>query len=245
MLRIRDEEFLQLCQQISPSNNENLHRTDLGMLCVAEGDASAELDSKLKPDTFDGSVPLRKFFSQFDLIARANRWSDTTRAIALASCLRGKTRSVLENVEDVENLKYTELKSKLELQFGEGSQNFYSEFTNRKQKFGESLVALSVELEARQAYPECSFAMRDKIACAQFISALNDIFVKRTLQLEGGLHSLSWPLSMPFRLFRREMREVRRKIIRRKIIMKKIQNLSIIIIVPKEILKKKDNLRGR
>jgi len=35
------------------------------------------------------------------------------------------------------------------------------------------------------AYPECSYAMCDKIACAQFIIALSDRFIKRMLQLEG------------------------------------------------------------
>jgi len=34
-------------------------------------------------------------------------------------------------------------------------------------------------------YPECPFAMRDKIACAQYIAALSDGFIKRILQLEG------------------------------------------------------------
>jgi len=37
----------------------------------------------------------------------------------------------------------------------------------------------------RLAYPECFLEMREKIACAQFISALTDGFIKRTLQLEG------------------------------------------------------------
>ena len=67
------------------------------------------------------------------------------------------------------------------------SQNYYSLFTNRKQKFGEELASFGAELErlARLAYPECSFAVRDKIACAQFLSALSDGFLRQTLQLEG------------------------------------------------------------
>lgn len=60
---------------------------------------------------------------------------------------------------------------------------------NRKQKFREDLASFGVELErlSRLAYPECltPFAVRDKIACAQFISALSDNFLRRTLQLEG------------------------------------------------------------
>jgi len=35
------------------------------------------------------------------------------------------------------------------------------------------------------AYPECFLEVREKIACTQFISALTDGFIKRTLQLEG------------------------------------------------------------
>jgi len=112
-----------------------------------------------------------------------------TKAVALAICLRGKARSVLECVQ-VENLEYGELKEKLELRFDEGklSQNFYTQFTNRPQKFGKSLTTLGSEIEklSRLAYPECSFAMRDKIACAQYITAFSDGFIRGTLQLEGS-----------------------------------------------------------
>jgi len=109
--------------------------------------------------------------------------------VMLASCLRGKARSVLESVEDLGSLEYSELRSKLELRFGEEyfSQDYYSTFTSRKQKFGEDFAALGADLErlSRLAYPECPYAVRDKIACSQFISALSDNFLKRTLRLEG------------------------------------------------------------
>lgn len=103
--------------------------------------------------------------------------------------MRGKARTVLENVENFEELTFAELKSKLELLFGDGNltQNYYSLFTNRRQKYGEDFASFGAELErlSRLAYPECPFTVRDKIACAQFVSALSDNFVKRTLQLEG------------------------------------------------------------
>jgi len=37
----------------------------------------------------------------------------------------------------------------------------------------------------RLAYSECFLEVREKIACAQFISALTEGFIKRILQLEG------------------------------------------------------------
>lgn len=188
-LRQLEDELLRQGNELSPSilragNSQGGNTGDAG-----EVNMRAELGIKLKPDTFDGRVPLREFLSQFSLIARANKWDDATQSMVLAASLRGKARTVLETIENIENLNLSELTSKLELLFGEGSltQNYYSLFTNRRQKFGEDLATFGTELErlSRLAYPECPYAVRDKIACAQFISTLSDNFVKRTLQLEG------------------------------------------------------------
>jgi len=130
---------------------------------------------------------------KFELIARANRWTGEAKTALLISCLRRKARMVLESVLDLENLSYDELKSKLELRFGEthSLQNYYSQFTNQRQKFGEDITLLGSDLErlSQLVYPECSQIVRDKIAYAQFVSALSDQFVSRTLQL-GGITSL-------------------------------------------------------
>jgi len=52
------------------------------------------LSYKLKPDVFDGDVPLREFLSQFEFIANANDWSDSVKTVALAACLRGRAHSI-------------------------------------------------------------------------------------------------------------------------------------------------------
>jgi hypothetical protein len=46
-------------------------------------------------------------------------WSDSIKTVVLASCLRGKTHSVLDGIPEVENLEFEESKSRLELRFGE------------------------------------------------------------------------------------------------------------------------------
>jgi len=148
-----------------------------------------QFNYKFKPDKYDGTVSLREFLAQFNLVARANRWSDEMKTYVLASNLRGEARSILESIENLERLKFSELVSKLELRFGENgnAQNYYTQFTGRKQNFGEDFAALGADLErlSRLVYPECSLNVRDKIACAQFVSAISDSFIKRTLQLEG------------------------------------------------------------
>jgi len=52
---------------------------------------------------------------------------------------------------------------------------------------GENEATLGSDIERlfQLAYPECFHQVREKIACAQFISALSNKFVRRTLQLEG------------------------------------------------------------
>jgi len=96
---------------------------------------------------------------------------------------------VLDGISDIENLKFEELRSRLELHFGEGhlAQTYYTRFTNRRQRSFEDLAALGSDIEwlSRLAYSECTKEVRDKIAFAQFIAALTDGFIKRTLQLEG------------------------------------------------------------
>lgn len=85
-------------------------------------------------------------------------------------------------------MEQPELVSKLEMRFRESlnPQNYYTQFTNRKQKFGEDFATLGTDFErlSRFAYPECPYSVRDKLACAQ-LTAISNGFVKQTLQLEG------------------------------------------------------------
>lgn len=184
LLGQREESLQRLEEQLRQTSGESILNSTGG-----RADLPNRLGYKLKPDTYDGSSPLREFLAQFELIARANKWDDSAKVVALASSLRGKARAILDGVVDYEDLQYSELESRLKLRFGDGhmAQTYYTQFTNRRQKFGEDLPTLGGDLErlSRMAYPECSLEVRDKIACAQFVAALSDGFIKRTLQLEG------------------------------------------------------------
>lgn len=168
------QELLELRQEAEERHHRNLAGQSESMFTI-------------KPDTFDGTMPLREYLVQFNLVARANNWNDSKKTAVLASCLRGTARSVLEGLE--EGFVYQDLKAKLELRFGEfdNLQNYYVQFTSRKIKNGEDFAVYGNELErlARHAYPECAYEVRDRMTCAQFIAGLNEGFVRRTLQLEN------------------------------------------------------------
>jgi len=106
------------------------------------------------------------------------------------SCLREKAQAVLECVVILR--ASIRIKTKIRITVGEVYlvQSYYSQFTNRRQKSGEDEATLDSDIErlSQLAYPECSHQVRDKIACAQFISVLSNRFVRRTLQLEGIIY---------------------------------------------------------
>jgi len=111
MLRAMEERLRLLSNtQLSPPDNRarnaNLNLPELGY--------------KLKLDNYDGGVPLREFLTQFELIARVNGWNNSHKTVALAACLRDKARSVLDGIFKIENLRFEDLKSKLELDLGRG-----------------------------------------------------------------------------------------------------------------------------
>ena len=107
------------------------------------------------------------------------------KMIALAASLRNKANSVLNSLDETLDLKT--LLEKLEARFGEhlGSSS-YSLLQNRRQKPGEDLPTLAVDVEklAALTYPECSSEVQDKIACSQFIIGIYNIGVREILQLE-------------------------------------------------------------
>jgi len=109
-LRNLRERILQL------SHSNNISTTNDFLL----GTMHSGLGYKLKPDVFDGDIPLREYLSQFTFMANANGWSDLVKTVALAACLRGRARSVLDGIAEIGSVTFTELKSKLELRFGEG-----------------------------------------------------------------------------------------------------------------------------
>jgi hypothetical protein len=161
-MRQRDATFQKMEQQLnqlsrssssfilaSGDQNENLLPQE--ELCSSENASVVNLGYKLKSDTFDGSGSLREFFSQFVLIANANNWSEKAKIVALAFCLRRKTRSLLDCVPEIENLSFEELKSKLKLRFGEGhlSRAYYTQFINRCQKFRENLLDLGADIDCQ------------------------------------------------------------------------------------------------
>lgn len=94
---------------------------------------------------------------------RSNEWSNSAKTVTLVLCLRGKAHVILDRIAEIESITFSELKTKLELYFGErySTHSYYLPFTNRKQKYSEDLASLGTEIKrlTRLAYPECTLEM--------------------------------------------------------------------------------------
>jgi len=76
MLQSRDEELRNLRERILQLSHSNNISTTNDLL---SGTMRSGLGYKLKPDVFNGDVPLREFLFQFEFIASTNDWSDSVK----------------------------------------------------------------------------------------------------------------------------------------------------------------------
>ncbi|KAJ8006813.1 hypothetical protein DPEC_G00111120 [Dallia pectoralis] len=130
----------------------------------------------VKPPKFNGQGKWEVFFTQFELLANAGRWSDETKALQLALCLTEEASECLLTLAPGGRADYRALVEALGDRFGSDSQpnTLRIELGNRKRLPGESLKALasSILSMTRRAYGTMPLGVQDELARDSFIRAL-------------------------------------------------------------------------
>ena len=141
---------------------------------------------KMKAPSYDGTTPWSDYLVQFELVAELNRWDNHTRALYLATSLRGSAQSVLGDLDNIERHDYEALIDCLNQRFGSGNQSemFRALLHNRVRQPKESLPDLAHEIRklVRLAYPTGERAIIETIALEHFIDALSDADTKWRIQ---------------------------------------------------------------
>lgn len=113
-------------------------------------------NSRIRPDTYDGTTPWSRYQRHFEIAALHNSWSDESKAAQLATCLRGKAQLVLEKLSTDELKNYHKIIEILRLRFNESrlSRMYFNESQARKQKRDEDYKKFAEEIErlVRLAY---------------------------------------------------------------------------------------------
>ena len=112
------------------------------------------------------------------MIARLNRWNDTTKAMELATSLKGPAVSILTDLEPEHRRDYGRLVSALTARFEPDNQSevFRAQLKGKRRRGQEALAELAQDVRTltRKAYPSADLTIRETIARDCFIDALND-----------------------------------------------------------------------
>ena len=145
---------------------------------TTSGNTFATDKPRLRPTPFDGTTSWDDYKAQFDLVAELNGWDDTTKAIYLATNLRGAAQTLLGDLEPSRRRDITALTDALEARFGSSSQTevYKAQLRGRVRGRDESLpeLAQAITRLTKRAYHTAPLALQDTLARDHFIDALPD-----------------------------------------------------------------------
>ena len=112
------------------------------------------------------------------MVSELNRWTADTRALELATSLRGQAQGVLSDLEAADRANYPKLVRALLNRFEPEYQSeaFRAQMKARQRRRGEPLAELAQDIKrlVRKAYPEASVDVKEALACDAFTDAVGD-----------------------------------------------------------------------
>jgi hypothetical protein len=131
-----------------------------------------------KPSTYDGKTGWQDYSVQFEIVAELNRWGERTKALELATSLRGAALTVLSELRPELRMSYRDLVFALQARFEPTNQSelYRTQIKNRIRKKDEALPELAQDVKrlVRLAYPEAAASLREHLSKDCFTDALND-----------------------------------------------------------------------
>ena len=141
----------------------------------------------IKKPRYTGKADWEAFHAQFELLADAAGWSVKVKALQLAMCLADDTLSCLLLLSPEDRGDYVALVGALRRRFGLFVKPglMRSELCNRRRKPGETLRALTNDIESlsRRAYAHMPPAVQSELARDQFLQALSPTELRMQTQL--------------------------------------------------------------
>jgi len=127
---------------------------------------------------FNGKESVVDYLRQFELTAKRNQWDDSDKASALLCALDGPARSILSEIDDMDDISYTEVKQLLQRRFGPVSHTEVHEQALRDLRLarGQHIRDLSTEVTrlTKLAYPDFDKKARGHLATNALINAIGE-----------------------------------------------------------------------
>lgn len=180
-----DSRFSNLCSQMQKLS-EQMGDLELGQRFMHVRGHSAEMtDTKVsvdrtnknvKADTFDGKAPLEQYLCQFEVVAKANGWSEVEKGSMLAASLRGEAVGILCNLLEHERGNYAALVARLKTRYGTSNlvQLNHHKLHARRQGAKEDLAQYAFDVEGltRLSFQGAPMEVQEQVAVRQFTEGL-------------------------------------------------------------------------
>ena len=157
---------------VYPDNSNSGARSDSGW---ARQTGTYQSKSK-KPTQYDGKSGCKDYLVQFEMIAEMNGWGLGTKAMELATSLKGQAQEILTCLEPANRRSYDHLVQALLDRFEPENQTevYRAQLKGRQRRKTESLPELAQEIGklVRKAYPHAPPAVRETLARDSFIDSL-------------------------------------------------------------------------
>ncbi len=131
-----------------------------------------------RPATYDGKSSWEDYLVQFQMISEINKWDNRTKALELATSLRGQAMGVLTDLDPEQRESYGSLVTALSARFepSNTAEIFRAKLKGRVRGKTEPLTELAHHIRhlTRKAYPSVGVQVREHLALESFIEALND-----------------------------------------------------------------------
>ena len=129
-----------------------------------------------KISSYDGSTDWSDYLVQFEMVSQLNGWNNHTKAMELATSLKGPALTVMVDLNPTLRSDYLELVNALDIRFKatSSSELLQVQMKTRVKKRAESLAEMAQDIKrlTRQAYPLYPATMREPLALDCFVDAL-------------------------------------------------------------------------
>ena len=160
-----------------PGLNSNMHRENERRMLLPSWPGSRQFYKKKAP-TYDGQTNLQEYMVLFEMIAELNGWDDFSKAMELATSLRGAAQGILSDMRPELRTNYTYLVAALTSRFEPTNQTelYRAQMKSRLRRKSESVQELAQDVKrlVRMAYPSASLELREQLSRDCFVDALND-----------------------------------------------------------------------
>ncbi|XP_069125562.1 uncharacterized protein DDB_G0283697-like [Argopecten irradians] len=139
---------------------------------------TSKSNTRLKPQTYNGSEDFEEYLSQYEIIAQINNWDYKEKSLYLAGSLSGSARTVLTELSTQDRQDYDSLVDILNMRYGsvERSEMYRARLQTKVRGKEESLseLAQSIRKLTRQAYPTADSSLINILALDHYIDSIQD-----------------------------------------------------------------------